>query len=304
VHRVARHHAPVTLAAAAREELGRTRHHLEAALARGEVIYGVNTGFGALSETRIRGSRSSGSLQQNLLRSHAVGVGSGAGRARSSARCLLLRAHTLALGASAASPELAEFSGRACSPATCDPIVPSQGSVGASGDLAPLAHLALAVIGEGEAWFRGPGAAGSPRRCMRAGLQCARMLGPEGGPQPDQRHAGDDGDRGARGWWTPAELLRCGSTRRVHQVEGLVDALERHDVGDQVVDVDLAVHVPVDDLRHVGAAARAAEGRALPDPAGDQLERPRAISWPAPATPMMTECPSPCGSTPAPGASP
>src|SRR5688572_20962993 len=61
----------------------------------------------------------------------------------------------------------------------------------------------------------------------------------------------------------------------VHQVEGLVDALERQSVGDEVVDVDLTVHVPVDDLRHVRAAARAAEGRALPHAPGDELEGPR-----------------------------
>src|SRR5690606_20266233 len=61
-----------------------------------------------------------------------------------------------------------------------------------------------------------------------------------------------------------------------HEVEALIDALERQGVGDEVVDVDLALHVPVDDLRHVGAPARAAEGRALPDPAGDELEGPRA----------------------------
>src|SRR5947209_767231 len=59
----------------------------------------------------------------------------------------------------------------------------------------------------------------------------------------------------------------------VHQVEPLVDALQRQLVGDQVVDVDLALHVPVDDARHVGATARAAEGRALPGAAGDELER-------------------------------
>src|SRR6185437_4499630 len=61
----------------------------------------------------------------------------------------------------------------------------------------------------------------------------------------------------------------------VHQVEGVVDPVEWHGVGNQIVDIDLAVHVPVDDLRHVGAAARAAEGGALPDAAGDELERPR-----------------------------
>src|SRR3546814_1965299 len=58
----------------------------------------------------------------------------------------------------------------------------------------------------------------------------------------------------------------------VHEVEALVDVVERQGVGDEVVDVDLALHVPVDDLGHVGAPARAAEGGALPDPSGDELE--------------------------------
>src|SRR6187549_4011369 len=61
----------------------------------------------------------------------------------------------------------------------------------------------------------------------------------------------------------------------VHEIESVVDPVERHHVGDEVVDVDLLVHVPVDDLRYVGAAARAAERRALPDAAGYQLERAR-----------------------------
>src|SRR6202049_317959 len=60
----------------------------------------------------------------------------------------------------------------------------------------------------------------------------------------------------------------------VHQIESLVDLLELEDVGDHRVDLDLAVHVPVDDFRHVGPASRAAERAALPDPAGDELERP------------------------------
>src|SRR5919108_5006207 len=59
----------------------------------------------------------------------------------------------------------------------------------------------------------------------------------------------------------------------VHQVESLVDVRQRHGVGNHRIDLDLAVHVPIDDFRHVGAAARAAEGRAFPDAAGDQLER-------------------------------
>ena len=61
----------------------------------------------------------------------------------------------------------------------------------------------------------------------------------------------------------------------VHQVEGVVDLVERHGVGDEIVDIDLAFHIPIDDPRHIRASARAAEGGAFPDPSGHQLERPR-----------------------------
>jgi len=176
VHRVARHHFSAVLAPTARDELRRTRQHLEAALARGEVIYGVNTGFGALSETRIADDQL-GALQQNLLRSHAVGVGP-AFSGEIVRALLLLRAHTLALGASAASCELTEFL-LALLAADVRPVVPSQGSVGASGDLAPLAHLALTVIGEGDAWFEGQVLPAS-EALARAGLQ-PRRLGPKEG---------------------------------------------------------------------------------------------------------------------------
>lgn len=176
VHRVARHHAPVTLAPAARDELRRTRDHLESALASGAIIYGVNTGFGALSETTIAADEL-GALQKNLLRSHAVGVGP-AFSGEIVRALLLLRAHTLALGASAASPELTEFL-LALLARDVRPVVPSQGSVGASGDLAPLAHLALAVLGEGDAWFEGQVLPAS-EALARAGLQ-PRALGPKEG---------------------------------------------------------------------------------------------------------------------------
>ncbi len=176
VHLVARHHATVTLAPAARDELRRTRQHLETALARGETIYGVNTGFGALSETRIAVDEL-GALQQNLLRSHAMGVGP-AFSGEIVRALLLLRAHTLALGASAASPELTEFL-LALLERDVRPVVPSQGSVGASGDLAPLAHLGLAVIGEGDAWFEGQ-VLPAAEALARAGLS-PRALGPKEG---------------------------------------------------------------------------------------------------------------------------
>src|SRR5918993_4377265 len=77
----------------------------------------------------------------------------------------------------------------------------------------------------------------------------------------------------------PAPLVNHDGADRlalVHQVEGGVDLVERHDVGDQRIDLDLALHIPVDDLRHVRAAPGAAEGGAAPDAAGDELERPRS----------------------------
>ncbi len=147
-----------TLDEAARTGLSRTRAQLEADLAAGATIYGVNTGFGALSETKIAADKTA-ELQRNLLRSHAMGVGPHL--AAPIVRALLgLRAHTLALGASGVSPGLVDAL-LALLEHDVTPIVPEQGSVGASGDLAPLAHLALPLIGEGEARVDGerlPGA--------------------------------------------------------------------------------------------------------------------------------------------------
>lgn len=176
VHAVARQHAAVSLAPEARDSLLRTRTHLEAALARGETIYGVNTGFGALSDTRIAAGEL-GVLQRNLLRSHAVGVGPALSGEIVRA-LLLLRAHTLALGASGVTPELAEFLLTMLA-RDVRPIVPCQGSVGASGDLAPLAHLALVLIGEGDAWFDGHVL--PARDALAAAGLTPRQLGPKEG---------------------------------------------------------------------------------------------------------------------------
>ncbi|MBX3127207.1 MAG: histidine ammonia-lyase [Polyangiaceae bacterium] len=139
-------------------------------------VYGINTGFGALSETRI-GERDVRRLQQNLVRSHATGVGvdlpEDAVRAM-----LLLRAQTLALGHSGVRTvvieQLLELLSRGVVPR-----VPAQGSVGASGDLAPLAHLAIVLIGEGEARVGGellPGAVA----LERAGLGAIALEAKEG----------------------------------------------------------------------------------------------------------------------------
>ncbi|PRP97099.1 Histidine ammonia-lyase [Enhygromyxa salina] len=176
VHRVARRGAHATLSETAEVELLRTRALLERSLAAGGKIYGVNTGFGDLSNIAVPADKLE-DLQRNLLRSHAVGVGDplGADVVRA---LLMLRAHTLALGASGVRPvvpaRLLELLRRGVVP-----IVPRQGSVGASGDLAPLAHLALPIIGEGEAWLAGERMSGADalRRCELEPL----VLGPKEG---------------------------------------------------------------------------------------------------------------------------
>lgn len=136
----------VTLTETAQQRVAKFRSQVEASLASGETVYGINTGFGFLSNVRIDPADLT-ELQYNLIRSHACGVG--AAVADDIVRALLiLRAHTFAIGYSGVSLEtlqgVLDFIG-----ADLLPFVPEQGSVGASGDLAPLAHLALGFIGEG-----------------------------------------------------------------------------------------------------------------------------------------------------------
>src|SRR5690242_17193907 len=135
--------------------MARARQVVDAVTTAGDAapaVYGVNTGFGALAEVRISAAQVT-RLQQNLVRSHAAGVGSPL--PRDAVRgMMLLRAAVLATGRSGARPVCCE---RLCEllAAGVHPVVPARGSVGASGDLAPLAHLALGMIGEGEAEYRG-----------------------------------------------------------------------------------------------------------------------------------------------------
>jgi len=146
VHAVAVERAPVTLADAARERMWRTRAVVQRAVDSGEAVYGVTTGFGKLSEVSIPHDRLE-ELQVNLVRSHAAGVGALLPE-REVRAMMLLRANVMAKGYSGARPELVELLAAMLN-AGLYPPVPEQGSVGASGDLAPLAHLALALIGEG-----------------------------------------------------------------------------------------------------------------------------------------------------------
>jgi len=144
--RVVHERVPCELARAARQRVRRGREVIERALAGGEVVYGVNTGFGELAQVRIAPDKLL-QLQRNLLLSHAAGVGEPLPGAAVRGM-LLLRANTLARGHSGVRPELIEAL-LALLNHDVLPVVPSRGSVGASGDLAPLAHLALPLLGRG-----------------------------------------------------------------------------------------------------------------------------------------------------------
>lgn len=144
--------ARVTLAPEARKRLEEARALVDR-LARGEApVYGINTGFGNLAEVRIAPADLE-TLQRNLIVSHAAGVGEPLPLPETRA-LMALRANVLAKGYSGIRPETVDTL-LAMLEKDVLPVVPSRGSVGASGDLAPLAHLALGLIGEGEVFFRG-----------------------------------------------------------------------------------------------------------------------------------------------------
>ncbi len=152
VQQVAIGKGEVSLSAKAREAVTASRNYLEKRLKQNETIYGVNTGFGALSDVRIN-PEDLAKLQINIIRSHSAGVGSFFSPAETRA-IMFLRANALARPHSATRADVVEKILELLN-ADVLPLIPCQGSVGASGDLAPLAHLALGVIGEGECWYKG-----------------------------------------------------------------------------------------------------------------------------------------------------
>ena len=152
VSAIARGEEQVSLASAARARIEQSRSVIEQIIAENRTVYGVNTGFGKLSDVRIDPSQIR-KLQLNLVRSHSCGLGNPLSIEEARAM-VLLRANVLALGYSGCRPvvveTLIEMLNRGVTP-----VIPEKGSVGASGDLAPLAHLALTAIGEGEAFYEG-----------------------------------------------------------------------------------------------------------------------------------------------------
>ncbi len=149
---VAARREQVALASEARERVELARQVVERIVAEGRTVYGVNTGFGKLSDVSIERSDLR-QLQLNLVRSHSCGLGEPLSDEEARAM-LLLRANVLAAGFSGARSLVIDTL-IAMLEKGVTPVIPEKGSVGASGDLAPLAHLALAAIGEGEAFYNG-----------------------------------------------------------------------------------------------------------------------------------------------------
>ena len=139
----------VVLSGKAKARMLESRRFIESCLESGEVIYGVNTGFGHFSQVKISREQII-ELQKNLIRSHSMGVGEAFTREETRA-ILFLRAGALARGHSGVRPVVVETLLNYLNNDII-PVIPQKGSVGASGDLAPLAHLALAIIGEGQVW--------------------------------------------------------------------------------------------------------------------------------------------------------
>jgi histidine ammonia-lyase len=173
---VALGNVPAKVSESARPAVLASRKIIDDIVARDAVVYGVNTGFGKLADMRVQHGELR-DLQLNLIRSHACGIGEPLSEPEVRAM-MLLRANVLTLGFSGIRLEIVEM--------LCEmlnrglhPVVPERGSVGASGDLAPLAHLALSLLGEGEVFFRGDRMESS-KALRLAGLEPGHLEAKEG----------------------------------------------------------------------------------------------------------------------------
>jgi len=174
LRRFERERPRVRLASAARQRMQQSAATVVATVESGRVAYGINTGFGAFAN-RVIPAQKTRKLQLNLVRSHACGVGEPLAPALVR-RMLLLKANNLAAGFSGVRPLVVDAL-LALLNADVLPVIPAQGSVGASGDLAPLAHMALALIGEGEATI--PATADTGPRAALAGQAVPRAAAVE-----------------------------------------------------------------------------------------------------------------------------
>ena len=173
---VARDGAEVAVGDRVAARMAPARALVDGVIERGEIVYGITTGFGALANVRIEPDRAE-ELQYAIVRSHAAGAGDPI-HAEVVRGMMLLRARTLAAGHAGARPLLVEAIAALLN-AGITPFVPEHGSVGASGDLAPLAHCALVLTGEGSAFVDGT-VVSAPDALARAGLSPVRLAAKEG----------------------------------------------------------------------------------------------------------------------------
>ena len=176
VKRVARGQEEVSLATTAEQKVSQSRKMVEQLVAENRVVYGITTGFGKFSDTRISPAEAT-RLQENLLKSHAAGTGAPLPEEVVRAM-MLLRVNALAKGYSGIKGSTLELLIQMLNRGVI-PWIPEQGSVGASGDLVPLAHMALSLLGEGQAYYQDQ-LISSQLALERAGLKPVQLAGKEG----------------------------------------------------------------------------------------------------------------------------
>jgi histidine ammonia-lyase len=238
---VARHGEKVALAATARTKMERSRARVERAATSREPVYGVSTGFGALAGTRVAPLRQP-ELQLALIRSHAAGIGPPVDGEVVRAT-MLLRARTLAMGLSGVRPLLAEAL-LAMLNEGITPVVPRYGSVGCSGDLAPLAHIGLALVGEGDVVDSSGGRRQATQALRSAKLKPVKLETKEGLSLIN----GTDGMLGML-------VLACADAERLFRTADVTAAMS----AEALLGTDRAFQPRLHELRpHPGQAASAA----------------------------------------------
>ena len=248
LERIADGEIEVALAPSARRAVSAARSVVDDKAAGDVAVYGVNTGFGALADTAIARDQL-GALQLNLLRSHAAGVGAPL-PVRAVRASMALRANVLAKGFSGIRPETLELL-IAMLNAGVHPVVPSRGSVGASGDLAPLAHLALVLVGEGFASFKDAPARPGHEALNAARLQPITLVSKEGlalinGTQPS----------------TAVAALAVVAAERLARAADITSALSIDALRGSMVPFDARIHAA---RPHAGQRTAAANIHALLD---------------------------------------
>ena len=223
IHTVCWHDAPVVLSEDARRRVIRSRNTVDTLVDNGEVVYGITTGFGKFSDVSITADECK-TLQRNLIITHAVGAGEPFSRAVSRG-IMLLRVNNLAKGYSGARLEIVETL-IAMLNRGVTPVIPQKGSLGASGDLAPLSHMVLPMIGLGEAEYQGEILPGG-EAMARAGIPVVELVAKEGLALINGTQAMTS--VGAMTLFDAMELMECANIAAALTFEahlGVVDALD------------------------------------------------------------------------------